>query len=1125
MSQFGFLKLEWPDVHEAASRAESLALADARASAFYTRRGLELAIAWLYKADARLILPYQDNLNALIHEPSFREAVGQAIFAKARLIKDFGNQAVHSAKPYRQFDALTALKEFFHFSYWLVRSYARKQSPPEGLAFDQARLVPPAATLTQQSLAQLQKLEADLRARDEKLTTLLQDRAHLDAELQRLRAEVAAAHAAAAARPDTHDYNEAATRDIWIDRLLKEAGWNVDAPQVREYKVTGMPNTTGEGFVDYVLWGDDGKPLAVVEAKATRHDARKGQQQAKLYADCLERMTGQRPIIFCSNGYEHWIWDDRDYPPRSVQGFYKKVELELLIQRRTTRRPLKDAVIDEAIVNRHYQTRAIRRIGEAFEDDKLRKSLVVMATGAGKTRTVVALADLLMRCNWAKRILFLADRVALVNQAVKAFKQHLPAAAPVNLVTDKAGQGRVYVSTYPTMMRLIEEEQTDQRQFGVGHFDLVIIDEAHRSVYRKYGAIFDYFDSFLVGLTATPKNEIDRNTYRLFELETGVPTDVYGLEEAIRDQVLVPMKAISVPLKFQRTGIVYDELSEEEKDQWDATEWGEDDGPPDRVDAQAVNKWLFNADTVDKVLQHLMQYGQKVAGGDRLGKTIIFAKNHAHAVFIEERFNLAYPHLKGTFARVIDFQVDYAQTLIDDFSAEEKAPHIAISVDMLDTGIDVPEVVNLVFFKLVRSKTKFWQMIGRGTRLRKDLFGPGKDKEFFYVFDFCQNLEYFSQNAAGVEGNTAESLGQRLFRTRLDLIGAVDERVALGQAGSGEPAIRAEAADLLRTIVTSMNLNNFLVRPHRKLIESYMPSESWQNLPETMRDELADTLGGLPSELAAEREEAKRFDLLLLNLQLCILKQEPGFKRLRKLLVMIAAALEEQATIPAIRAHVELIQEIQTDGWWEDITVEMLESARKKLREIVHLIEVKKRNIVFTDFEDEMGPGEVVEFESFAAGDTFEQFRRKARHFLQQHQDHVTVNKLRMNRPLTPMDLEQLERMLRESGIGSADDIERAKKDSQGLGLFVRSLVGLDRGAAQEAFASFIGGRTLRPAQLEFINLIVEHLTDQGAMKPERLYEPPFTHINDQGVDGVFPNEEADRIVRILEEVRLAAVA
>jgi type I restriction enzyme R subunit len=1125
MSQFGFLKLEWPDVHEAASRAESLALADARASAFYTRRGLELAIAWLYKADARLVLPYQDNLNALIHEPSFREAVGQAIFAKARLIKDFGNQAVHSAKPFRQYDALTALKEFFHFSYWLVRSYARKQPPPEGLAFDQARLVPPAATLTQQSLAQLQKLEAELRARDEKLTTLLQDRAHLDAELQRLRAEVAAAHAAAAARPDTHDYNEAATRDIWIDRLLKEAGWNVDAPQVREYKVTGMPNTTGEGFVDYVLWGDDGKPLAVVEAKATRHDARKGQQQAKLYADCLERMTGQRPIIFCSNGYEHWMWDDAHYPAREVQGFYKKQELELLIQRRTSRRPLKDAVIDEAIVERYYQTRAIRRIGEAFEDDKLRRALVVMATGAGKTRTVIALADLMMRCNWAKRILFLADRVALVNQAVGAFKKHLPAASPVNLVTDKAAEGRVFVSTYPTMMRLIDEAREDQRRFGVGHFDLIVIDEAHRSVFKKYGAIFDYFDSLLVGLTATPKDEVGRNTYRLFQLEDGVPTDVYGLDEAVKDQFLVPMKAVSVPLKFIRKGITYEDLSEEEKEEWDALDWDEEEGAPDRVEAEAVNKWLFNADTVDKVLQHLMERGQKVAGGDRLGKTIIFAKNHAHAVFIEERFNLAYPHLKGSFARVIDFKVDYPQSLIDDFSAPEGAPHIAISVDMMDTGIDVPEVVNLVFFKLVRSKTKFWQMIGRGTRLRKDLFGPGQDKAFFYVFDFCQNLEFFSQNAPGVEGNVAESLGAKLFRARLDLIGAVDERMAAKTAADHEPGIRAEAADTLRNIVSAMSFDNFLVRPRRKLVERFTPAEAWHDLPEATREELAEGLAGLPSGIPPEREEAKRLDLLVLSLQLCILRQEPGFKRLRRMLVEIASALEGQASIPAIRDRLDLIQEIQTEAWWEDVTVGMLEQARKQLRDLVHLIELKKRKIVYTDFQDELGDEKTVEFETFSGGDLFEQFRRKARHFLLQHENHMAVMKLRMNRPLTAKDLEELERMLRESGIGSTADIERAKKDSEGLGLFVRSLVGLDRGAAQEAFATFIGGRTLRPAQLEFINLIIEHLTDQGAMKPERLYEPPFTHINNQGVDGVFPNEEADRIVRILEEVRLAAVA
>src|SRR5213594_2238701 len=338
----------------------------------------------------------------------------------------------------------------------------------------------------------------------------------------------------------------------------------------------------------------------------------------------------------------------------------------------------------------------VRRIAEALERDHDRKALLVMATGAGKTRTVIALCDLLMRCNWVKRVLFLADRVALVKQAVNAFKRFLPDASPVNLVTERDAEGRVFVATYPTMMGLIDEAADGQRRFGVGHFDLVIIDEAHRSVFQKYRAIFDYFDSLLVGLTATPKDEVDRNTYSLFDLENGVPTDAYSLEEAVRDGFLVPPKAVSVPLRFQREGIKYDELSEEDKDQWDALEWDEDGNVPNRVEAEAVNKWLFNKDTVDKVLEHLMTRGLAVAGGDRLGKTIVFAKNQAHAEFIAERFDANYPRLLGAFSRVITFKTEYAQSLIDDFSNKDKVPHIAISVDMLDTGIDIHEVVNLV---------------------------------------------------------------------------------------------------------------------------------------------------------------------------------------------------------------------------------------------------------------------------------------------------------------------------------------------------------------------------------------------------------------------------------------------
>jgi type I restriction enzyme R subunit len=1149
MSQFAFLQGEWAAVFESAARAETAVHADPRTACFYARRALELAVSWAYKHDASLKLPYQDNLSALIHDPSFKEAAGEAVFSKARVINTLGNRAVHGHRAIPLDDAMVAVRELFHVTYWLARTYGRAARPAPGLTFDTSAL-PKATPVRGQTAEQLQQLEAGLRERDEKLAALLADKTTLDEDLKRLRAEVGAAKQAAAAQPDTHDYSEAETRDYFIDLLLKEAGWPLDRPpdhpKTREFEVSGMPNNQGKGFVDYVLWGDDGKPLGLVEAKRTRRDARVGQQQAKLYADCLERQFGQRPLIFYSNGYEHWLWDDTRYPPRAVQGFYKKAELDLAVQRRSTRKPLVAGEINPAIVERYYQTRGIRRIAEAFERDHDRKALVVMATGAGKTRTVIALADLLMGCNWVKRVLFLADRVALVNQAVNAFKHHLPDASPVNLVTEKDAEGRVFVSTYPTMMGLIDEVSNDragrggdgQRRFGVGHFDLVIIDEAHRSVFQKYRAIFDYFDSPLVGLTATPKDEVDRNTYSLFDLENGVPTDAYGLDEAVRDGFLVPPKAVSVPLKFQREGIKYDELPEQDKDQWDALEWDDDGNVPNRVEAEAINKWLFNKDTVDKVLEHLMTRGLKVVGGDRLGKTILFAKNQHHAEFIAERFNANYPHYKGEFARVITFKTEYAQSLIDNFSAKDKAPHIAISVDMLDTGIDIPEVVNLVFFKLVRSKTKFWQMLGRGTRLCPDLFGPGKDKEFFCVFDYCQNLEYFSQNITATEGALGESLGKRLFNARLEMIGELDHRstgekggqvVKEAAAAYGDPRtndeVRRSLAELLQRETAAMNLDNFVVRPRRRIVEKYAKPEAWAVLSPEALSALSHQIAGLPSELDPENEEAKRFDLLVLNLQLAMLQSEPGFARLRDRVKELAGLLEEKSAIPMVREQMALIQDLQTDDWWKDATIPMLEGMRRRLRDLIKLIEKQKRKPIYTDFDDEMGDETTVELPGFGQGTDYAKFRAKAQTFLRAHQDHIAIHKLRMNKALTAADLAELQRMLAESGVGGAEDIQRAAEEAHGLGLLVRSLVGLDRQAAKEALAGFLAGKALAANQIEFVNLIVDHLTEHGVMEAAMLYESPFTDLTPRGPDELFSSAQVDELIQILDVVRGTAVA
>jgi type I restriction enzyme R subunit len=1134
MSNFAFLQTEWPLVFEAAHRAEASAHSDARAACFYARRALELAVTWLYKHDKTFKLPYQDNLNALIYEPTFRTGVGDALFTKARLIKDLGNLAVHSTKKMAPTDALSATRELFHFGYWLARTYGRSERPEPGLSFKTELLPKLAAAAPPQTAEQLQNLSAQLHEKDQKLTDVLAIKATLDVELQKLREEVAAAKKINSAQPDTHDYSEAETRKVFIDLLLKEAGWTLHPAKNFEVEVVGMPNSQNKGFVDYVLWGDDGKPLMLVEAKRTTKSATVGQQQAKLYADCLETMYGQRPVIFYSNGYQHWIWDDRMYAPRAVQGFYKKQELELLVQRRSSRKALAETVVNGQIIERYYQHRAVRRVGASFELENVRKSLLVMATGAGKTRTVIALADVLMRANWAKRVLFLADRVALVNQAVNAFKAHLPDSAPVNLVTDKNTEGRVFVSTYPTMMGLIDEAFDGHRRFGVGHFDLIVIDEAHRSVYQKYRAIFDYFDSLLVGLTATPKDEIDKNTYGLFDLETGVPTDAYGLGEAVADGHLVPPVAISVPLKFQRQGIKYDELSEDEKDEWDAKEWSEDGTVPTEVDPAELNKWLFNIDTVDKALEVLMTQGQKVGGGDRLGKTIVFAKNNDHADFIAARFNVNYPQYKGHFARVVTYKTEYAQSIIDDFSAKEKMPHIAVSVDMLDTGIDVPEVVNLVFFKILRSKTKFWQMLGRGTRLCKDLFGPGEHKQNFFVFDFCQNLEFFSQNLDTSDGSASEPLSTRLFKGRLEIIAALDKRQKHGMQASEAPPkgigyltetqLRDEMAEMLRARVAAMNIDNFVVRPQRQFVEKYIETKAWTQLSDDDYAELGQCIAKLPSQQSDEDEEAKRFDMLMLRTQLSILQAKPDFASLKQKIQSIASALEDQMAIPAIKAEIVLISAVASDEWWNDVTVPMLETVRRRLRALFKLIPKGQKMVVYTDFKDELGEATMIDLPQITAGLNMIKFKDKARQFLKAHEAHLSLQRLRRNQALTAADLIELERMLAEAG-GTKELIDEAKEKSQGLGLFIRSLVGLDREAAVHAFSEFLSGTTATPDQIEFIELVVQELTTNGVMEADRLFQSPFTDINSQGPLGIFPPTKVSTLVDVLQDIQTRAVA
>lgn len=1132
MGNFGFLKAEWPTLHEEARRAEEATYADPRTACFYARRCLELALTWLYDADGTLSQPYQRTLAAKITEPSLGKLVGPPIRTKMDIIRRQGNNAAHGRAAVAEKDSVAVLRELFHVMYWIARNYARNAAdvPPAALVFDPDIIPHPVPESVQRKrLAELQALEEAHARRDAEAERARDTNEDLDAELAELRKQIKAAKARNKALPGTHDFNEAETRTNIIDLLLKEAGWALDDERDREFPVVGMPGPTGRGKVDYVLWDTNDKPLALVEAKRTSRDTYEGQQQAKLYADSLEKMFGQRPITFYTNGYQTHLWDDTNYPEREVQGFFTRDELRLMIQRRASRQAPTKLPINPQIVDRPYQLRAIRRVSEAFEQDKQRDALLVMATGAGKTRTVIGLIDLLSRANWVKRVLFLADRKALVTQATNAFKQHLSNMPTVNLLKSKDSNARIFVSTYPTMMGLIDQLDGDKRQFGPGYFDLVVVDEAHRSIYQKYGAIFDYFDSLLLGLTATPKDEIDRNTYRRFHLEDGVPTDWYSLDEAITDGFLVPPRTVDVPSKFQRQGIRYADLSAEDKELWDELEWDEDGNVPDSVNSEELNKYLFNDDSIDKALKTLMVHGLKIDGGNTLGKTIIFAKNQEHANVIAKRFNHNYPEYRGEFARVITHKVEQSDDLIDKFSAKDKLPQIAISVDMLDTGIDIPEVVNLVFFKLVRSKTKFWQMIGRGTRLCPDLFGPGMDKTHFLVFDLCQNVEFFNQQLARAEGSLQPSLNERLFVHRADLVLGLDQLAdsKLGAAAIEDGAeLRREVVQRLQQEVAGMNPDNFLVRPHREQVDTYSELKNWVKLTPQSHAEVTAHLASLPTKFRDDEDgvEAKHFDRLALRLQLAVLNGEPVFDSLRTRVQGMASELLDYTTIPAVAQQQLFLDELAGDEWWQDVTLKMLESMRRRIRGLAKHIVGTKRAIVYTDFEDEFGELAEVELQDVALGTNWTQFMTKSRVYLHKYHNHLTVQKLRRNKQITEADLDELGRLFVENGIGTADDLQRATQEAGGFGLFIRKIQGLDRDAVREAFAEFCAGKTFSANQLDFLAKIIEYLTVNGTIGIGRLYEAPFSSIAPGGPEAIFTHQEVDDLQSIFVDIRNTAV-
>ena len=1062
VTNFSFLsqKTEYALFAPACMEAEKIYASAPAMCAVGCRKALELAVKWVYAADKTMKMPYKDNLQSLVHEPSFRFAVDSDTWGKMPFIIKLGNLAVHTERSVQPGDALASLRGLFEFVQWIDYCYG-----------------------------------ADYQER--------------------------------AFQPE--DLSEFKTRKIYIDVDLKLMGWKftgADADVQEEYPVAGMAGVAGQmGYCDYVLFGKDGLPLAVVEAKRTSKDPNIGRKQAVLYADCLERKFGRRPMMFTTNGFETYFWDDQTAPQRKVSGIFSKDDLQKLMNRRAERLDLMAVPIDDKITDRYYQKEAIRAVcGQIAQG--FRKHLLVMATGTGKTRTASSLTDVLSRGKWVTNILFLADRTALVKQAKDDFKRYLPDMSLCNLCSNKDDRNaRIVFSTYPTILNAIDDTKSrDGRQlFTPAHFDLIIIDESHRSIFKKYRAIFEYFDALMVGLTATPKTDVDRNTYDFFEMEHGVPTYAYDYETAVhQDHVLVPYYNYEVKTKFLEEGITYNDLSEEDKERYE-DDFIEDGQLPDFIPSADLNKFVFNETTVDIVLQDLMERGIKVAGGDRLGKTILFAQNKRHAEFILERFNKLYPQYHGTFAQRVTCDDAYAQTIIDDFKQPEKEPHIAVSVDMMDTGIDVPECVNLVFFKKVRSKAKFWQMIGRGTRLCKGLAcmdqidGAYTGKRRFLIFDYCGNFEFFREHINGYESRETKTLSENIFGKQIKIAMALQESAF---ARADYQSWRSELIDTCRRQILALNPDLIAVKLRMQAVEKYKKPDALTSISEGDKGELLAQIA--PLVRADEPDEfAKRFDNFMYGLILAHIEQMPAFKYAKKQLCDTASLLERKASIPQIKAKLPVLQEIHTDAFWDANDILLFEYVRKELRELIQFLDDSggAQSQIVTKLTDPIiDSQEGVQLE--VAYD-FEDYRAKVNRYVNEHGNTLAIYKLTHNIPLTIGDYQELERVL-TSELGSKEDYAREFGDTP-FGLLIRKIAKLDHQAAMQAFSAFINDQSLNQNQIAFVKKIIHHIELNGYMENvAELAKPPFD--KPVGFIKLFDAKTRTALVQTIDQIRENAI-
>ncbi|MEW6736002.1 MAG: DEAD/DEAH box helicase family protein [Acidobacteriota bacterium] len=1119
---FEFLQKHRPELASLGGFAESYAYPDPSSALVKLRDFAEQIVLGIY-SHSSLPKPFNASLYNLINAMAFRNVVPAAIIIKLDLLRKIGNKAAHGGASTTAI-ALNMLPEAYDLARWLYITFY------DGKSADCAAYVQPTGkTIAEEATEQLkrekkeilEKLAAQEVQMQQLLAQLEQERNQKQA-VEKTAAELEQLLLAGNRAVNELQFDEATTRRRLVDALLVASGWNVgESLQSTEevgqgVKVDYQPTDTGIGYADYVLWGDNGRPLAVIEAKKTAESPEKGRTQAKFYADGLEKMYGQRPVIFYTNGIEVYIWNDTaNEPPRKLYGFYQKDSLEYLFFQRQEKLALDRTAHNPAIADRMYQVEAIKRITERFSTNH-RKALIVQATGTGKTRVAVSLCDLLIRARWAKRILFLCDRRELRKQANNVFKEFLSSEPRtyVTASTSKDRDKRIYLATYPAMMKCYES-------FDVGFFDLIIADESHRSIYNRYRDLFLYFDSLQVGLTATPVNLISRNTYRLFDCENENPTSYFSYEKAIEHDppYLVPFEVFAHTTEFHRKGIKYSEMTETQR-----RELEEGEGNPETIEyeSEEIDKQIFNKDTNRAILRNLMENGIREATGTRPGKSIIFARNHNHAILLQYLFDEMYPQYGGQFCRVIDDYDPRAEQLIDDFKGQGTNPllTIAISVDMLDTGIDIPEIVNLVFAKPVKSYVKFWQMIGRGTRLCPNLFSPGQNKTCFRIFDHWKNFEFFEQNYREVDTRPAKSLLQKLFEARIRLVETALEKADVSTFDLNIDLLARDIAALpettisvkekwreIKTVQQGDTLKAFSGATKTLLLRDIAPLMQWR-----------DTRG---------HEEAYELDLLIAELQNAFLKKSASFSDHKDTLLDMISRLP--ININQVREKIAHINRVKADAFWENITVEELEKIRNELRGIMKHQRIPTYQAPLPKIIDVTEDSSKIEYKKITPkleGMELVTYRQRVEGVLTQLFDQSeTLQKIKAGQSVTEADLRELcSLVLAQSPDLDLELLKELYPDTAGhLDYAIRRIIGLDAAAVHERFEKFVHEHLLNSKQISFLSLLENHIAKYGAIELDRLYEVPFTSVDSNGIDGVFNDTEVNELIGIINTFKPSA--